>query len=64
MGLFSGGLTFGSFFGYQIVGLIIGWANFQVGLLSGVYGIQLVLMIFRYEGGNHLLIHVHRPQIG
>ena len=39
MGLFSGGLTFGSFFVYQIVGLIFGWANFQVGLLSGVYGI-------------------------
>ena len=38
MGLFSGGLTFGSFFVYQIVGLIFGWANFRVGLLSGVYG--------------------------
>ena len=43
MGLFSGGLTFGSFFVYQIVGLIFGWANFQVGLLSGVYGILLHL---------------------
>ena len=38
MGLFSDGLTFGSFFVYQIVGLIFGWANFWVGLLSGVYG--------------------------
>jgi len=38
MGLFSGGLTFGSFFVYQIVGLIFGWANFWVGLLSGDYG--------------------------
>ena len=38
MSLFSGALTFGSFFGYQIVGLIFGWANFRVGLLSGVYG--------------------------
>ena len=42
MGLFSGGLTFGSFFVYQIVGLIFGWANFRVGLLSGVYGIWSV----------------------
>ena len=40
MGLFSGGLTFGSCFVYQIVGLIFGWANFRVGLLSGVYGIK------------------------
>ena len=42
MGLFSGGLTFGSFFVYQIVGLIFGWANFQVGLLPGVYGMAFV----------------------
>ena len=40
MGLFSGGLTFGSFFVYQIVGLIFGWANFRVGLLSGVYALH------------------------
>ena len=42
MGLFSGGLTFGSFFVYQIVGLIFGWANFRVGLLLGVYGMDKV----------------------
>ena len=41
MGLFSGGLTFGSFFVYQIVGLIFGWANFRVSLSLGVYGISL-----------------------
>ena len=42
MGLFLGGLTFESFFVYQIVGLIFGWANFQVGLLPGVYGMAFV----------------------
>jgi len=37
MGLLSGGLIFGNLFVYQIVGLILGWANFQVGLLSAVF---------------------------
>ena len=45
MGLFLGGLTFWSFFVYQIVGLIFRWANFRVGLLSGVYG-----SVFLYRG--------------
>ena len=45
MGLFSGGLTFGILFVYQIVGLIFGWANFRVGLLSGVYGIDFAYLI-------------------
>ena len=40
MGLFSGGLIFGSFFVHRIIGLIFGWAYFWVGLLSGNYGIQ------------------------
>ena len=38
MGLFSGGLIFGSFFVHRILGLIFGWAYFRVGLLSGNYG--------------------------
>ena len=58
MGLFSGGLTFGSFFVYQIVGLIFGWANFWVGFLSGVYGIKslllFILAIMQHQGQSEL----------
>ena len=56
MGLFSGGLTFGSFFVYQIVGLIFGWANFRVGLLSGVYG-----SVFLYRGKLCLVFLKNAP---
>ena len=55
MGLFLGGLTFWSFFVYQIVGLIFRWAKFQMGLLSGVYGI----FIF----GNFITINAYKTYL-
>jgi len=58
MGLFSGGLTFGSFFVYKIVGLIFGWANFRVGLLSGVYS-----SVFLYRGKLCLVFFQKMPHI-
>ena len=54
MGLFSGGLTFGSFLVYQIVGLFFGWHNFWVGLLSGVYGMGNYGLVWEVGAGVSL----------